>query len=170
MSNPTEQEFYYLSNEKNKGAYMKYNYNFNENDYKTPPEIYEQALKYFHVEKFDCDVCCSEKNIPADVHYINGETDGLTAEWHDVNWCNPPFNECQKWVKKACKELQKGHLSAMLLPARTETAYWHEYILCNPYIDVRFLRKGYKFLNKDNEEMGVFKNALALVYFQPIPF
>ena len=54
----------------------------------------------------------------------------------------------------------------MLIPVRTETKYWHDYILNNPRVTIEWLRKGYKFLNKDNEEMGVFKNALALVYFE----
>ena len=54
----------------------------------------------------------------------------------------------------------------MLIPVRTETKYWHDYILFNNDVTIEWLRKGYKFLNRDNEEMGVFKNALALVYFE----
>lgn len=53
----------------------------------------------------------------------------------------------------------------MLIPVRTETKYWHDFILNNPAIHLEWLRKGYKFLDKNNNEMGVFKNALALVYF-----
>ena len=44
----------------------------------------------------------------------------------------------------------------------------HEYILTNPHCQIQFLKKGYKFLNKDGEEMGIFKNPLALVYFMPV--
>ncbi len=144
---------------------MKYNFEYTTNDYKTPPILYEKALKFFRIEKFDCDVCCSEKNIPAKVHYIQGKTDGLTAQWERFNWCNPPFNECKKWIEKAYKEQQKGNATCMMLPVRTETKYWHDYILENPAVHIVWLRKGYKFLDKDNNEMGVFKNALALVYF-----
>lgn len=54
----------------------------------------------------------------------------------------------------------------MLIPARTETAYFHKYILNQPNVEIEFLKKGYKFLNSNNEEMGIFKNALALVYFK----
>jgi len=152
----------------------KYNYNYAENDYKTPLELYEKALNWYFSGKseidfpkrFGLDVCCSEKNIPALFHYIKGEADGLKEPWHLWNWCNPPFNECKLWVKKAHEEQLKGKTTAMLIPARTETAYWHEYILNQPDVEIEFLKKGYRFLDKNNNNMGIFKNALALVYFR----
>lgn len=148
----------------------KYNYQSNENDYKTPPELYQIALDTYGINKFGLDACCIDENIPAEKYYKYGEKDGLKEPWGNHTWCNPPFNECQKWVKKAYEESKKGASIVMLIPVRTETAYWHEYILKNPYVEVNFLRKGYKFLNKNNEEMGVFKNALALIYFWAVPF
>lgn len=144
---------------------MKYNYTMNANDYKTPPELYQKALKFIGQEHFSCDVCCSERSIPAIIHFIEGERNGLTEDWEYYNWCNPPFNEAKKWIEKAYKEQQKGNTTCMLIPVRTETKYWHDYILNNPNIHIDWLRKGYRFLDKDNNEMGVFKNALALVYF-----
>lgn len=144
---------------------MKYNYTMNANDYKTPPELYQKALKFIGQEHFSCDVCCSERNIPAIIHFIEGERNGLTEDWEYYNWCNPPFNEAKKWIEKAYKEQQKGNTTCMLIPVRTETKYWHDFILNNPAIHLEWLRKGYKFLDKNNNEMGVFKNALALVYF-----
>lgn len=144
---------------------MKYNYNYTENDYKTPPVLYNKALEYWGLDKFDCDVCCSDENIPAYQYFKIGEIDGLKAEWGKYNWCNPPFNECKKWIIKAHEEMNKGKRIAMLIPVRTETAYWHDYLLCVKGVDIEFLRKGYKFLDKNNNEMGIFKNALALVYF-----
>lgn len=143
----------------------KYNYTMKANDYKTPKELYSNALEFFNIDQFDCDVCCSEKNIPAIIHYIEGKENGLIEDWFQYNWCNPPFNECAKWIKKAYEEQQKGNITCMLLPVRSETKYWHDYILYNPNIYIDWLRKGYKFLDSENKEMGVFKNALALVYF-----
>ena len=145
----------------------KYNYNFSENDYKTPPILYQMALDTYGIDKFGLDACCTDENIPAEKYYKFGENDGLKEQWEIHTWCNPPFNECKKWIKKAYEESKKGASIIMLVPVRTETEYWHKYILNNYYADVKFLRKGYKFLNKNNEEMGVFKNALALVYFYP---
>ena len=49
-------------------------------DYKTPPHIYEPILKYFKMNKFDIDVCCTDKNIPAEKYYTK-EDDGLAQKW-----------------------------------------------------------------------------------------
>ena len=57
----------------------------------------------------------------------------------------------------------------MLIPARTETAYYHDYILNKDNVKVVFLRKGFKFINPETmKEMGVFKNALAFIVFRGI--
>ena len=146
----------------------KYNFEWNENDYKTPPVLYEKALEHWGLDKFDLDTCCTVENIPAYRYYKFWLNDGLSEDWEMFNWCNPPFNECRKWIAKAYLESQKGNKTAMLIPVRTETAYWHEYILHNPDVKIEWLRKGYKFFNRDNEEMGVFKNALAIVYFEGV--
>lgn len=76
----------------------KYNYNSNGNDYKTPPEIYKKALEYFGLSEFSLDVCCSDNHIPAIMHYSLPEHDGLVMPWVDFSWCNPPYNECKKWI------------------------------------------------------------------------
>ena len=154
----------------------KYTYGMNHNTYLTPISLIQKGLSILTlykgtkpVDKFDCDVCCSNDNVPAKVHYTYPEHNGLTEHWMDYNWCNPPFNECPKWVKKAYAEQQLGRTSILLIPVRTETAYWHDYILYNENTEIYWLRKGYRFLNPEtHEEMGVFKNALALVLFKGI--
>lgn len=149
----------------------KYNYDYTENDYKTPPELYQKALNKFTLKQFMLDTCCTDENIPALDYYKKGKANGLTERWFNFSWCNPPFNECKKWIEKAYQENQERDIAiAMLIPVRTETKYWHNYILHNPKVEIEFLRKGYRFLDKDNKEMGVFKNALALVYFGGVPF
>lgn len=133
----------------------------------SPPELVNMALEDFNRDRFDLDVCCSEENIPALHYYKLGEDDGLGQEWMKFNWCNPPYDECNKWIKRAYQEQQEGNTTAMLIPVRTETKYWHDYILFNPKVEIKWLRKGYKFINPETREpMGVFKNALALVYFK----
>lgn len=100
---------------------MKYNYSSNSNDYKTPPVLYKKALDKFGINKFSCDVCCSDENIPAVNYCKQHETDGLKEEWAYKYWfycwCNPPFKYCIKWVKKAFEESRKGINVAMLIPA-----------------------------------------------------
>ena len=154
---------------------MKYNYSSNRGDYLTPNTFVRSILKEIGREQFDCDVCCSVRNIPAmacyrkDGYYIDGrkfgEQDGLKGEWSPLNWLNPPFNECQKWIRKAVAEQEKGNTTIALLPVRTETDYWHKYILDKEDVKVTYLRKGLRFFSLDGKEMGVFKNALALVVF-----
>lgn len=147
---------------------MKYNFEQKRNDYMSPPELVNMALAEFKRDFFDCDVCCSKENIPALHYYKERETDGLKMPWHNINWCNPPFNECGKWIRQAYLEQQEGHATAMLLPVRTETKYWHDYILFNSNVKIHWLKKGPCFIHPDNlSKMDVFKNALALVYFMP---
>ena len=60
----------------------------------------------------------------------------------------------------------RGRTTYMLIPARTETKYWHDYILFNKNVKILWLKKGPRFINPEtNEPMGIFKNALALVFF-----
>ena len=55
----------------------------------------------------------------------------------------------------------------MLIPVRTKTKYWHDYILDKKNVKIKWLRKGYRFIDPDTGEyMGVYKNALAIVYFK----
>ena len=156
----------------------KYHYEMNDNRYLTPPSLIEGGLKLLAklknrvtIDKFDLDVCCSNENVPANEYFKYPEHDGLKEDWKDYNWCNPPFNECDKWVKKAYAESLKGKNTVMLIPARVETKYFHEYILYpqTNNVEVQWLRKGFRFLNADTgEEMGIFKNALCYVIFKGI--
>ena len=65
----------------------------------------------------------------------------------------------------------KGNTSVLLIPARTETKYWQDYILKDGFplkegIYIKFLRKGYGFLTPETKApMGVYKNPLAIVIF-----
>lgn len=145
----------------------KYNFEQKRNDYLSPPELVDMALKYLKIQEFDLDVCCSKTNIPAKKHFIDGTNNGLNEDWEKYNWCNPPYDVADAWVEKAYKEQQKGNFTAMLIPARTETKYWHDYILDKKKVKIKWLRKGYRFIDPDTGEyMGIYKNALAIVYFK----
>lgn len=164
----------------------KYIYESTRDDYLTPSELYENLMEKENLKIFDCDVCCSHFNIPALFHYkkdglynLEGEKlsdkNGLNGDWYQYNWCNPPFDICISFVQKAVLEQKKGNTTFMIIPARVETKYWHDYILDEnggtnrEGVEVRFLRKGLKFVNPINgEKMGVYKNALAIVIFRGI--
>jgi site-specific DNA-methyltransferase (adenine-specific) len=156
--------------------FNRYNFTQERSDYLTPPELIDKCFEILAgmgitASIFALDTCCTQTNIPAIHHYIDGIEDGLKKTWHRLNYCNPPYKYCDKWVKKAYQEYLNGKTTVMLIPARTETKYWHEYILQDGQankddISVYFLRKGWRFLNPENNElMGVYKNALAIVVF-----
>lgn len=91
---------------------------------------------------FTTDVCASAGNHKCPV-YFDKETDGLAQEWGAVNWCNPPHSrDIPKWCRKAMAEADKGKVTVMLLPVRTDTRWFHEY--CLPF-EVRFLPGRLKF-------------------------
>ena len=147
---------------------MKYNFSSQKNNYLTPAAFYEKVLEEAGLNIFDCDVCCSEFNIPAKLYYkpeglysLNGvklsDKDGLSGTWFRTNWCNPPFNITDKFVYKALEEQKKGHTTYMLLPARTETNYWYDGILekgkaTRENIEITFLKKGLSFIDPNTGE------------------
>lgn len=154
----------------------KYVFTSKRSDYLTPNCLVDRILSKINQKKFYLDCCCSFKNIPAEKHFIEGESNGLVESWRspvfnedrcDWAYCNPRYDECSRWVKKAYIEQQRGNKSVLLIPVRTETKYWHDYILFNDKVEIDWLKKGYKFLHPETKkEMGVFKNALAIVYFK----
>lgn len=146
-------------------------------DYKTPPHIYEPILEYFKRDKFDIDVCCTDKNIPAEKHYTK-EDDGLKQEWNGLCFCNPPWNQSIKFVKKAIKEMeQKRDLQVVFVLSSDKMYinYVQDYFLTNP--DCIFLvlrgKQGFVIPGQENEPLKpsvgtmiaiLSKNAPAIQY------
>ncbi len=99
----------------------------------TPKEFYQALDKEFN---FDHDPC------PA-----NPEINGILCEgWGKRNFVNPEYGpSIYAWIEKGVIELQKGNLSVFLLPARTDTAWFHELVL--PFAkEIRFIRGRLKFV------------------------
>tara|TARA_R110000803_G_scaffold14135_2_gene39395 strand:+ start:265 stop:657 length:393 start_codon:yes stop_codon:yes gene_type:complete len=77
------------------------------------------------------------------------EVDGLTIEWKDKNFVNPPFSKLKEWSKKINEEAKKGKEIVLLMPSRTDTKYFHEYLLpLNPKIE--FIKGRVKYVDLDN--------------------
>jgi len=57
---------------------------------------------------------------------VNPDFDGLQIEWKDKNFVNPPYSQISKWIDKAIKENKKNKAVVMLLPARTDTKWFHK--------------------------------------------
>lgn len=62
-------------------------------------------------------------------------------------FCNPPYGRAIKdWVKKSSEEAKKADTTVvMLIPARTDTSYFHDYIYQKPNVEIRFVRGRLKF-------------------------
>ena len=101
--------------------------------------------KYDAIYHFETDVCALPGNAKCK-RFFTPEMDGLKQEWTGVCWCNPPYGrQIGKWVEKACKSFATV---VMLLPARTDTKWFHDW--CLPYGKIEFLRGRLKFGGCEN--------------------
>ena len=115
----------------------------NSNEWYTPQDFYEKLNKEF---SFNLDPCSTHDNAKCDKHFTV-EEDGLKQDWGGhVVFMNPPYGrEISKWVEKAYNESLKPNTTVVcLIPARTDTAYYHDYIFGKAK-DVRFIRGRLKF-------------------------
>lgn len=93
----------------------------------TPKYLFDKISSIFN---FSLDVCALPENAKCE-NYYTPKDDGLSKPWKGGVWCNPPYGrEISSWVKKAYEESQKEYNSfvLMLLPARTDTRWWWEYV------------------------------------------
>lgn len=115
----------------------------NSNEWYTPQDFYDKLNKEF---SFNLDPCSTHDNAKCDKHFTV-EEDGLKQDWGGhVVFMNPPYGrEISKWVEKAYNESLKPNTTVVcLIPARTDTAYYHDYIFGKAK-DVRFIRGRLKF-------------------------
>lgn len=117
--------------------------------WETPQELFDELNKEFN---FDIDVCALPENAKCDKFYTP-EMNGLSQLLNGVCWCNPPYGRnVSKWVYKAWgSSYALGTTVVMLLPARTDTKWFHDYIYNQNHVEVRFIRGRLKF--------GGFKNS-----------
>ncbi len=118
-------------------------------DWATPQTFFDLLDSEFH---FTLDPCANETNHKCD-HYYTVEEDGLKQSWSGKTvFCNPPYGRAIKdWVKKCSEEAKQPDTTVVLLiPARTDTAYFHDYIYQKPNVEIRFLRGRLKFGDEKN--------------------
>lgn len=112
------------------------------NEWSTPQDFFDGLNEEFH---FDLDPCADETNHKCE-KYFTKEDDGLSQNWGGNRvFCNPPYgSEIGKWVEKSYREGCKDNtLVVMLIPARTDTRYFHDYILHRS--EIRFVSGRLKF-------------------------
>lgn len=109
-------------------------------EWATPQDLFDRLNACF---RFTLDPCATKENHKAPKYYTR-EQDGLKQDWGgEIIWCNPPYGRTiGEWIKR-CAEHQG--IAVMLIPARTDTRWWHQYIDGNPNASVHFIKGRLKF-------------------------
>jgi phage N-6-adenine-methyltransferase len=130
-------------------------------DWETPQLLFDALNAEFG---FNLDVAASAENAKCR-DFFTTETNGLAQDWAGHKcFCNPPYGrEISAWVEKAYRESLKGTLVVMLIPARTDTSYWHRFIFGKA--EVRFLQGRVRFC-LDGERTGPAPFPSAVIVYR----
>ena len=111
----------------------------------TPKWLYEELDKEFH---FDCDPCP-----------LQSDVDGLLIKWGKVNFINPPYGRLiRRWIARSHEESLEGAICVLLIPSRTDTKWWHDYIMKAD--EIRFIKGRLKF--GDSKNSAPFPSAIVI--------
>ena len=120
----------------------------------TPQKFFD---KYDAVHKFTLDVCATKDNAKC-AKFYTVEDDGLSQSWQGVCWMNPPYGrEIGAWMKKAYESSLQGATVVCLVPARTDTKWWHEYAM---HGQIEFIKGRLKF--GDAKNSAPFPSAIVV--------
>lgn len=109
-------------------------------EWATPQDLYDSLHQEF---SFETDVCATPENAKC-ARFFTKFDDGLSQEWTGHCFCNPPYgSQIGHWVRKAFLSSQRGATVVLLIPARTDTHYWHDYVL--KASEIRFLKGRLRF-------------------------
>lgn len=136
-------------------------YTSNRDDWETPQALFDVLDEHFN---FVYDLATNGRNAKV-ANYFTKEDDALAQDWGGIGeasdwlYCNPPYGrEIRDWIKKA-SESNKNIV--MLIPARTDTSYWHDFIFNKA--SVVFLRGRLKFeINGEARDAAPFPSALVI--------
>jgi phage N-6-adenine-methyltransferase len=126
----------------------------------TPQDFFNDLDREFH---FTLDVCAIQINTKC-TRFYSSEQDGLLQDWAgEVCWMNPPYGLIlRQWTQKAYEASKAGATVVCLLPVRSDTKWWHQYVL--PYAEIRYLERRLKFGGSPHN--AAFPCAVAI--FRPL--
>ena len=135
------------------------------NEWETPSDFFNKLNDEFN---FTLDPCASNNNYKCDKYYTIKDN-GLSKNWEGQTvFMNPPYGrEIKYWIEKAYRESLKGAIVVCLIPARTDTSYWHDYIFPYSY-DIRFIRGRITFGKTEEVEYRGQLNIFGIKEKRPI--
>ena len=118
-------------------------------EWQTPKGLYDQLNAEF---EFMTDPCTTPDNPLGTKIFYTKEDNGLVQDWKGNTFINPPFSQTKEWVRQAYNihymrdkfEYVCGKI-VMLLPARTDTKWFHMYVYQKRNIDIRFIKGRLRF-------------------------
>lgn len=103
-------------------------------EWETPQDLFDRLNAEF---RFDVDVCALASNAKCPRFFSPAE-DGLKQDWTGTCWMNPPYGrQIGNWIRKALESSLGGATVVCLVPARTDTIWWHAYAARG---EVRFIK------------------------------
>lgn len=131
----------------NKGMFTS-----NSDEWETPQDLFNELDWEFD---FKLDPCATKENAKCPTYFTKEDDDGLTENWAyfldykgSAVFMNPPYGrEIGLWVRKAYEEFRKGLTVVCLLPARTDTRWFHDYCIKG---EIRFIKGRLKFSGMKN--------------------
>tara|TARA_R100000008_G_scaffold50989_1_gene30579 strand:- start:2090 stop:2569 length:480 start_codon:yes stop_codon:yes gene_type:complete len=118
------------------------------NEWATPQSFFNKLNEMYG--PFTLDAAASDANYKVD-KYLTADDDALSADWSgNTVFLNPPYGRgLKEWIRKSYQEGQKQDTTVvMLIPARTDTKYWHDYVMKAD--EIRFVRGRIKFGDETN--------------------
>lgn len=118
-------------------------------DWETPEEFFKKLNEEF---KFTLDPCANEFNHKVNKYYTVNDNGLEKDRSGEIVYCNPPYGRnLYKWVEKCCNESKKDNtIVVMLIPSRTDTKYFHNFLYNKDNIELRFIKGRLKFVGAEN--------------------
>lgn len=129
-------------------------------EWETPQNLFDQLTEEFH---FTFDAAANRENTKCGASYADNIGDALSIDWRihsqgGAIWLNPPYSQVGLFIEKAYREFQSGALVICLIPARTDTKWWHNFVM--KATEIRFIKGRLKFGSSKNS--APFPSAIVL--------
>lgn len=111
------------------------------NEWETPQWLFDLLDNEFN---FKLDVCASKDNKKCNAYYSKKDN-ALLYPWSKDYFCNLPYNLIKEFIKRGYNECKQWKaIGVFLIPSRTDTKYWHEYVMKSR--EIRFIKGRLKFV------------------------